>query len=653
MINKDKSIKELSISNWKINKKALTNHMPEMYDESPYFSKRQSENYILNNKKLPNVCNNFIKPTNLDRFYNNCPPKYNILNNIHPQSEYYPVKPMLLQDNHFYKWNNENIGSSDWLKKPERNNYNVEHNQQQLRQYQRNFSSPNENDDKPDNFTIHSFFKFKPNFVSTQKNYEPIKFEFQNKIIKQNETRPNGPNVDISIQPQYLRSGNCEGNPDEILSVQTFNSHQIKEWTDHHVTVKQKSEGLVDNLNNNQSQLVVTLSEKEKLNLLEKELGAEKSILMKQFLEWNSQFTHDGDEKCENLLDWTKKLHLGKRCYINKKTGYATYATPKNNNLFVISERNEFLPKGMSPIIKNINPVNKSLSQNGKDTLLEYIMDTYKTELEYVKWQHYMKDMDPKTFFKNIYKAKLIMYENSVPNINIANQKNRKHETEGIKLNKDIFNHLEIIGQMDKKFIIAKEINGNNLFVFDQHAVHERIRLEHLSKIYKNAKVSCEEETEILLSQHELSLLKRCESYLDYVGISLEFFSNGVCVKEVPLCLYYKFKGQESTESIKKIIQTLIHEVIELLRSTRGANLKTLPRVLQNVISLEACRGAIKFGDELNNHQCIELLQKLSTTDLPFQCAHGRPTVTPLMRLNLKSNNIMKRPINFQRLRLQ
>uniref|UniRef100_A0A6P7FAD4 Uncharacterized protein LOC114326397 isoform X1 n=1 Tax=Diabrotica virgifera virgifera TaxID=50390 RepID=A0A6P7FAD4_DIAVI len=702
VIKIDKHVKELSVYNWKINKKVLTNRRPEMYNESPYFSKRQAENYDLNIGKLPNVYNNFIKPTTFEKGHNNGPLMYNIidnihpqpeyannipnmlnnmpdmLNNIHPQSEYANNIPNMLnnihpqthnsvkpQDNHFYKWNNQNIVPNDWFRKPEQNGYNIEHHQQELRQDQRNVSLSNESDDEPDNVTINSFFKFNPNFVSTQKNYEPVKFDFQKKIIRQNETRPNGPNVpNVSTKPQSFRLQNYQGNLDEILSVETFNSHHIQEWTNHYLTTKQKSDNhhvtakqqpevLVDNLNSNQSQLVVTLSEKEKLNLLEKELGAEKSILMKQFLEWNSQFTPDQNEKCENLLDWTRKLHLGKHCYINKRTGYATYATPKNNNLFVISERNEFLPKGMSPIIKNIKPVDNSLSQNGKDTLLEYIMDTYKTELEYVKWQHYMKDMDPKTFFNNIYKAKLVMYEGCVPNINIANLKNRKQETDGIKLNKDIFNHLEIIGQMDKKFIIAKEINGNTLFVFDQHAVHERIRLEHLCKIYKNSKVSCEEETIMLLSQNELSLLRRCDSYLDFVGISLEFFSNGVCIKEVPLCLYYKFKGQESTESIQKIIQTLITEVIELLRSTRGANLKILPRLLHNIISLEACRGAIKFGDELNNQQCIELLQKLSTTDLPFQCAHGRPTVTPLMRLNLKSNNATKRAINFQRLRLQ
>ena len=44
--------------------------------------------------------------------------------------------------------------------------------------------------------------------------------------------------------------------------------------------------------------------------------------------------------------------------------------------------------------------------------------------------------------------------------------------------------------------------------------------------------------------------------------------------------------------------------------------------------------GAIKFGDVLSLKQCIQLIKGLSQCDVPFQCAHGRPLVAPLMELN-------------------
>lgn len=47
----------------------------------------------------------------------------------------------------------------------------------------------------------------------------------------------------------------------------------------------------------------------------------------------------------------------------------------------------------MSPVMTKTKPVDKSLSQNTKGKLLKYIMETYKTELLYVKWQNYIKDI--------------------------------------------------------------------------------------------------------------------------------------------------------------------------------------------------------------------------------------------------------------------
>mmetsp|Transcript_31920 Transcript_31920/g.42145 ORF Transcript_31920/g.42145 Transcript_31920/m.42145 type:complete len:92 (-) Transcript_31920:41-316(-) len=40
------------------------------------------------------------------------------------------------------------------------------------------------------------------------------------------------------------------------------------------------------------------------------------------------------------------------------------------------------------------------------------------------------------------------------------------------------------------------------------------------------------------------------------------------------------------------------------------------------------------FGDSLLLSECQDLVQSLSRCDLAFQCAHGRPSVIPLLNLN-------------------
>ena len=43
--------------------------------------------------------------------------------------------------------------------------------------------------------------------------------------------------------------------------------------------------------------------------------------------------------------------------------------------------------------------------------------------------------------------------------------------------------------------------------------------------------------------------------------------------------------------------------------------------------------GAIKFGDRLSKMEMNELVRALGSCDLPFQCAHGRPTIIPLVEV--------------------
>jgi hypothetical protein len=40
--------------------------------------------------------------------------------------------------------------------------------------------------------------------------------------------------------------------------------------------------------------------------------------------------------------------------------------------------------------------------------------------------------------------------------------------------------------------------------------------------------------------------------------------------------------------------------------------------------------GAIRFGEQLKSSQCKKLVRQLANCQLPFQCAHGRPTIQPL-----------------------
>ena len=56
-----------------------------------------------------------------------------------------------------------------------------------------------------------------------------------------------------------------------------------------------------------------------------------------------------------------------------------------------------------------------------------------------------------------------------------------------------------------------------------------------------------------------------------------------------------------------------------------------IPSALQALLQSIACRGAVMFGQAISEMTRCRLVAQLSKTDLPFHCAHGRPTTSVLL----------------------
>lgn len=57
------------------------------------------------------------------------------------------------------------------------------------------------------------------------------------------------------------------------------------------------------------------------------------------------------------------------------------------------------------------------------------------------------------------------------------------------------------------------------------------------------------------------------------------------------------------------------------------------PRGIMDMVNSRACRSAIMFNDHLSKEECTTLVQTLASCAFPFQCAHGRPSMIPLVDL--------------------
>ncbi len=184
---------------------------------------------------------------------------------------------------------------------------------------------------------------------------------------------------------------------------------------------------------------------------------------------------------------------------------------------------------------------------------------------------------------------------------------------------------IRIIGQLDRSYILC-EI-GQDLLMVDQHAAHERVRLEMLKRKWSSGHSSVQELLEpinVEVDQASLGNLRSIEDDLREMGFDFERFGGGmISVRGLP-----QFLGRiEGHEILKDMICG--NEGHEGCSYPDHSFRIELP-VKERVTALTACRGAIKAHRKLSLKEMEDLLSDLLQCEVPLHCAHGRPTMVRL-----------------------
>lgn len=168
------------------------------------------------------------------------------------------------------------------------------------------------------------------------------------------------------------------------------------------------------------------------------------------------------------------------------------------------------------------------------------------------------------------------------------------------------------------------------LLLFDQHAVDERIQLERLMAAGSTATMQSVTvpQSQLVVDQEALRsvLYERREQFHRW-GFEYDLnSSDAIPYGQTLLCL---------TKAPKIYGETLtVADLLEFAQVERqlGAQITSGPPAAHRIMCNKACKTAVKFGDPLSHDRCSELLHSLvNETELPFQCAHGRPSVVPLL----------------------
>ncbi len=174
---------------------------------------------------------------------------------------------------------------------------------------------------------------------------------------------------------------------------------------------------------------------------------------------------------------------------------------------------------------------------------------------------------------------------------------------------------LKPLGQVSSSFIVA--VNGEGLWLVDQHVAHERVLFEQHLEARRAGKVESQRMLMPLileLSPRQLVIYEKIAEELNANGFEVEPMGpRSVAIQATPA-------GVASNDAEK-----LLTEILDgIERENAAISIETLQA---KIAASTACHAAIKVNMPLDQTKMEWLLTALAKTDCPMSCPHGRPVV--------------------------
>ncbi|XP_041253335.1 DNA mismatch repair protein Mlh3 [Onychostruthus taczanowskii] len=385
-----------------------------------------------------------------------------------------------------------------------------------------------------------------------------------------------------------------------------------------------------------------TLGESSEQNMKDTEVP---HVTLQRNLEFSADCTSTGNPRNDSCSVWLQDFDAlsGKTVYINTATGLSTYGTPPSEGFQTACIQD------ITTMAVNVVSENDAERESLQSLLLEWDNPVF------VPCPEIAVDVTSGQADSLAVKIHNILYP--------------------YRFTKDMVHSMQVLQQVDNKFIAClintrngmEKTDGNLLILVDQHAAHERIRLEQLiADSYEKEAAACGKKKilsssispplEIEVTEEQRRFLRCCYKNLEDLGLELSFPETNnslILVRKVPMCFIEREANElrrKRQPITKSIVEELIQEQVELLQTTRGGARGTLPLTFLKVLASQACHGAIKFNEHLTLEESCRLIQALSSCKLPFQCAHGRPSMLPLADIDHLEQEKQPKP-NLTRLR--
>ena len=201
---------------------------------------------------------------------------------------------------------------------------------------------------------------------------------------------------------------------------------------------------------------------------------------------------------------------------------------------------------------------------------------------------------------------------------------NRERDNEGYKVGtfeRHEGGHVEynILGQIFDTYILVGK--NDELEIYDQHIIHERILYEELKDKFYRRKL---ESQQLLIPQKievtavEKSIISENQEIFNEFGFDIDQFSdNEILLRAVPA---FDFR-----EDVKNVLQKLLEDL---------KNENEIKDLRENIIISMSCKGAVKAGQRLDMGEMRNMVRRLHEVG-KYTCPHGRPIIVKLKKNDL------------------
>lgn len=179
------------------------------------------------------------------------------------------------------------------------------------------------------------------------------------------------------------------------------------------------------------------------------------------------------------------------------------------------------------------------------------------------------------------------------------------------------------VGTLFETYLIVQ--SGDDAYFIDQHAAHERLLFDKLSKQVNDRSVSIQGlliPYVVTVNSLEKQFLEDNLENLQNLGFDIaEFGTSAFKVSTIPSVL----AGINLNNFFSQILSEL-----SVFKQLKQADL------ILNKLMQHSCKTAVKAGDKLSNSEVASLIKQVEETGMVLQCPHGRPVVIKLSRKEME-----------------